>query len=69
MDSYYVSKKAIVNGDNEVHKNSCAFMPEKPNRLYLGYLANCQKALAEASKIYPDTAILCPYCCPACKKV
>ena len=68
MDSYYVNRKAQVNGDNEVHKNSCAFIPEKHNRLYLGYLANCQKALAEASKTYPDTATLCRYCCPEGQK-
>jgi len=33
MASYYVNKNAQSNGDHEVHKDGCTFMPEAENRL------------------------------------
>ena len=66
MDSYYVNKNAQVNGDHEVHKCTCTFMPEQQHRLYLGYFNNCHEALREAKETYPRTANGCPYCCPDC---
>ncbi len=31
MGSYYVNKNAQTNGDHEVHKNPCSYMPETVN--------------------------------------
>ena len=66
MEAYYVNKNAQDNGDHEVHKSNCTFMPIAQHRLFLGYFNNCHNALKEAKKPYPTTADGCPYCCPEC---
>jgi hypothetical protein len=66
MDAYLVSTNAQANGDHEVHKSSCNWLPEPQHRLNLGYFNNCHEAMVEAKKIYPTTADGCHYCCPAC---
>jgi len=38
MDAYYVNKNAQPNGDNEVHKEGCSWMPEPQHKLFLGFL-------------------------------
>ena len=50
MAKYYVNKNAQNNGDHEVHKTGCTFMPEPENRLYLGDFASCHGAVREAKK-------------------
>ncbi len=37
MGIYYVNKNAQSNGDHEVHKSDCAWLPEVENRKYLGW--------------------------------
>jgi hypothetical protein len=66
MDLYYVDINAQANGDHEVHKSSCNFMPKKLYRLFLDYFKNCHEALKEARKTFPKTADGCHYCCPDC---
>lgn len=66
MDLYYVNQNAQTNGDHEVHKSTCVFMPEPQHRLYLGTFTNCRDAVKEAKKTYPYTADGCHYCCPEC---
>ena len=49
---YYVNKNAQGNGDHEVHKEGCQYMPTVLNRIYLGLFENCHKAVAAARKHY-----------------
>lgn len=65
MAYYYVNKNAQANGDHEVHRDPCAYMPDVPNRLYLGDFTNCQDAVREAAKKYSPVNG-CYYCSLAC---
>lgn len=50
MDHYYVNQNAQPNGDHEVHKSSCTYLPS--SRTYLGQFSRCQEAVLEAKKYY-----------------
>ena len=50
MASYYVNKNAQSNGDHEVHKEDCLWLPDVVNRTYLGNFTNCYDAVREARK-------------------
>lgn len=65
MARYYVNTNAQANGDHEIHRSECLYMPEPANRKYLGDFSNCHDAVREAKKTYP-TADGCYYCSPAC---
>lgn len=52
MASYYVNKNAQNNGDHEVHKNPCSYLPETVNRLYLGEFSSCRDAVRKAKETY-----------------
>ena len=65
MALYYVNKNAQSNGDHEVHKLGCTYMPSEENRLYLGSFTNCFDAVREAKKIYPKSNG-CYYCSIEC---
>lgn len=60
---YYVNKQAQDNGDHEVHKSDCSYMPDYDNRLYLGSFNNCHDAVQEAKKYYAQSNG-CYYCTP-----
>jgi len=38
---YYVNKNAQTNGDHEVHTETCTWLPDVENRLYLGNFTSC----------------------------
>jgi len=65
MDYYYVNKNRQTNGDHEVHKSGCSYLPDAENRLYLGYFSTCAEAVREAKKTYSQSNG-CYYCCNAC---
>lgn len=65
MAYYYVNQNAQANGDHEVHKDGCSFMPQSENRLYLGNFTYCSSAVAEAKK-HHDQVNGCYYCATAC---
>lgn len=65
MAAYYVNKNAQDNGDHEVHKSGCDWMPNSENRLYLGDFNNCQDAVKAAKKHYSQSNG-CYYCSRAC---
>ncbi len=65
MALYYVNKNVQSNGDHEVHKNGCSFMPETENRKYLGDFPNCRLAVLEAKKYYAQSNG-CYYCSNEC---
>ena len=66
MPKYCVNKNAQINGDHEVHKYSCEWLPIVANRQYLGIFDNCFDAVREAKKYYPTTADGCKHCSPEC---
>jgi len=63
MDAYYVNNEAQSNGDHEVHKDGCSWMPK--DREYLGRYGSCQPAVAEARKTYLQSNG-CLWCCLEC---
>lgn len=50
MARYYVNKNAQSNGDHEVHKQGCTWMPHEDNRIYLGNFSNGVMLLLQLSK-------------------
>jgi hypothetical protein len=60
---FYVNKKAQDNGDHEVHRATCSWLPELENRQYLGDFETSQQAVREAKKYY-NQVNGCYYCCP-----
>ena len=46
---YYVDKNTQDNGDHDVHKKGCQYMPTVLNRIYLGLFENRHIAVAPAS--------------------
>jgi hypothetical protein len=63
MALYYVNNRAQENGDHEVHKTGCAWMPE--DRTYLGDFNNCRDAVRKAKEKYAR-ADGCAHCSPEC---
>ena len=50
--SYYVNDNAQANGDHEVHRDGCQYLPAPANRTYLGSFDNCSDAVTAAKKHY-----------------
>lgn len=65
MARYYVNKNAQSNGDHEVHKLECSWVPIEKNRIYLGEFSNCKEAVKEAKKHYSKVNG-CYYCSNNC---
>ncbi|PWE00006.1 hypothetical protein [Marinilabilia rubra] len=65
MKTFYVNKQAQANGDHEVHREDCIFLPSIENRQYLGVFNSCYEAVKEARKSYPK-ANGCFYCSRDC---
>ncbi|WP_417729678.1 hypothetical protein [Roseovarius sp.] len=65
MASYYVNDNAQANGDHEVHRDGCSYMPSVANRTYLGEHAACDTAVAAARKRYRQSNG-CFYCSRPC---
>lgn len=63
MERYYVNQRQQTNGDHEVHKATCQYLPA--NRTDLGYHGGCWSAVVEARRTYP-TANGCYYCSNVC---
>lgn len=63
MARYYVNDKAQPNGDHEVHREGCAYMPVLAT--YLGQHENCGSAVVAARKLYPQ-ANGCYWCSRPC---
>ena len=65
MGNYYVNKNAQANGDHEVHRDGCSFMPAQSSCLSLGFFRNCQDAVRAAGNHYSQVNG-CYYCSTAC---
>ena len=67
MDTYYVNKNALPNGDHEVHRHSCEMLPDEKVLEYLGEYSTCQEAIKKAKKLYLAVDG-CAFCCRTCHK-
>ena len=65
MALYYVNDNAQSNGDHEVHKTDCKWLPNLENRTYLGDFTGCSSAVTAAKRHY-NQVNGCFYCCNAC---
>ncbi|MDH4140566.1 MAG: hypothetical protein OEV43_08355 [Coriobacteriia bacterium] len=65
MTRYYVNTKAQPNGDHEVHRFGCVFMPVAVNRNYLGDFTSCRPAVAVAKRTHPKSDG-CYFCSREC---
>lgn len=65
MARYYVNDNAQANGDHEVHKHGCSFIPDADNRTYLGNFSSCFPAVREAREKYTQVNG-CFYCSKPC---
>lgn len=65
MAEYYVNKNAQSNGDHEVHKAGCQYLPLEHNRIFLGTFLSCRDAVREARTHYPQVngCYHCSYQC------
>lgn len=64
MHRYYVNNNVQANGDHEVHRDGCSFLPVS-NRTDLGFFNTCQEAVREAKK-YHLQVNGCYYCSLPC---
>jgi len=65
MERYYVNKNAQNNGDHEVHKSGCKWMPSEEHKLFLGIFPGCSGAVRKAKEYYPQSNG-CFYCSKEC---
>lgn len=65
MALYYANKNRQDNGDHEVHREGCYWLPNPENQLYLGNYTNCADAVREARRYYQQVNG-CATCSPAC---
>lgn len=65
MHKYYVNKNAQNNGDHEVHKFNCQYLPNRENRIYLGEFNTCFSAVRKAKNYYSQSNG-CHYCSNLC---
>lgn len=66
MAHYYVNDNAQANGDHEVHRDGCTYMPNPGNRTFLGDYYTCHPAVRVAQRKYPRTANGCYWCSREC---
>lgn len=67
MPGYYVNRNPQHNGDHEVHKSTCLFLPDPENRTFLGEHSSCHSAIAAARR-YFNKVDGCYYCSPDCHR-
>lgn len=63
MNLYYVNNNPQKNGDYEVHKSDCRYLPGFINRKFLGYFSNCKEAVKKAQETHKQSNG-CKTCCP-----
>lgn len=67
MSRFYVDRIALGNGDHEVHKEDCVFLPGTDHCIDLGIHKSGESAVNKA-KIFYDQANGCYYCSDDCYK-
>lgn len=68
MPNYIVNRNAQPNGDYEVHDEASVrgCLPDRANRVSLGYFASCTGAVAAARRQGYARANGCYYCANSC---
>lgn len=62
---YYVEiEKRDGRKYHEIHKEFCKYLPKREDRIYLGNFMDCDYAIKEAEKHFPEDVVVCPKCCP-----
>lgn len=62
---YYINHNEQTNGDYEVHKESCSWLPSIDNRTYLGYFSSSIDAVLSARQKFPGWKVNgCYFCSP-----
>ena len=64
MKEYYVNDKAQANGDHEVHREDCVYLPSQ-SKTYLGKFLGCKPAVEQA-KVYYRQVNGCKTCSKEC---
>lgn len=62
---YFVNRNAQDDGDHEVHREGCRYLPLPKNRLDLGSFTDCHAAVRAAKEHYPS-ADGCYHCSRSC---
>ena len=62
---YYVNSNPQDNGDHEVHRSDCSFLPDRENLVYLGDFLSCSDAVRKAREHF-NQVNGCYYCSSAC---
>lgn len=66
---YYYNINADNNGYHEVHTETCSFLPDVSNRIYIGNFSTCREAIAEAQRKHSFMDFDgCYFCCNSCHK-
>lgn len=60
---FYVNSNAQPNGDHEVHRSGCSWLPSAENRVYLGCFSTSREAVNAAREYYRQVDGCC-FCCP-----
>lgn len=63
LEHFYVNKNTDAQGNHEVHRENCDYLPRPENREYLGFFSNSYDAVRAARRKYL-TADGCWHCCP-----
>jgi hypothetical protein len=61
IGKYYMAKRPQINDRHLVHHESCPFLNEKNNSIYLGNFNSGEKALIEGEKYFSGTTP-CRFC-------
>ena len=66
MTQYYVHTYKDDDGDYEVHKPECNWLPKPDHRVYLGEFSKCSSAIVEAENRGFKPANGCYHCNREC---
>lgn len=55
MYKYYVNDNEQNNGDHEVHRDGCSYLPLIVSKTYLGLFDNAKPAVEQAKKYYSQS--------------
>ncbi|HEX9877860.1 MAG TPA: hypothetical protein VGC50_14505 [Gammaproteobacteria bacterium] len=65
MARYYVNRSTQADGDHEVHRYGCVYMPSPEGWLYLGDFESCVPAIKKAKVVF-EHCDGCYYCSTFC---
>lgn len=67
MPTFYLNIQAQANGNHEVHKEDCTFLPRLENRIFLGDFNFCSDAIVAAKEEYQISKLNgCYFCAKGC---